>query len=221
MESLNRLLSVQNIAWQFAGYPLSYLEVIGIVSGILSVSFAAQRNVVSWSIGLVNEAAFFLIFYQVQLYAEMILQVIFALFTVYGWVIWRADAARIGPPSILTNFQRILAICAVCCLTLVFSLSIAKAHTVFPDFFPLPAASPLQDGFTAAASIVAICFLAWRVFESWFLWITVDLVSASLYFERGIPFMGALYLFFFLLALYGLMRWIREFSVSKGEACAG
>ena len=70
------------------GYSLSYVECIGTVFGLISVYFATRANILTWGTGIVNEVCLFVLFFQVQLYADMFLQVYFFGVTLYGWKQW-------------------------------------------------------------------------------------------------------------------------------------
>ena len=72
------------------GYNISYIEFTGTIFGLISVWLATKANIYTWPTGIVNQAAFFLLFYQVQLYADMFLQVYFTYVCIYGWIFWRS-----------------------------------------------------------------------------------------------------------------------------------
>jgi nicotinamide mononucleotide transporter len=52
--------------------------------------------------------------------------------------------------------------------------------------------------------------MAKRFVENWLAWIVVDLVSAALYFDRGLHITAVVYLFFTAMAMYGFFHWKRE-----------
>ena len=76
---------IENIVLQFLGYPVSYVELIGTLFGLASVYFASRANILTWGTGIVNEVFLFLLFFQIQLYADMFLQIYFFVVTLFGW----------------------------------------------------------------------------------------------------------------------------------------
>ena len=46
---------IKNIAFEVIGYPISYVELIGTIFGLLSVYFASRANILTWATGIVNE----------------------------------------------------------------------------------------------------------------------------------------------------------------------
>ena len=82
-DSLNQTLV------EVLGYPLSFLELFGTLTGLVTVWLAARAHILTWPTGLINNLAFFLIFYQVQLYSDMLLQIYFFVISLYGWWYWQ------------------------------------------------------------------------------------------------------------------------------------
>jgi nicotinamide mononucleotide transporter len=81
-------LSIENIAFTVIGYDLSDIELIGTVFGLLAVYWASRENIWTWPASVINVAAFFVLFYQVNLYSDMFLKVYFLIVTVFGWYNW-------------------------------------------------------------------------------------------------------------------------------------
>ncbi|MFM7488331.1 MAG: nicotinamide mononucleotide transporter, partial [Cytophagales bacterium] len=51
--------SHQSIFFTVLGYPMSYLEFFGTLSGAIAVWLSARGNVMSWPIGLINVTLLF------------------------------------------------------------------------------------------------------------------------------------------------------------------
>lgn len=90
----------KNIAFQILDYPLSYVELIGTLFGFLSVYLATRANILTWATGIINELFLFILFFQVQLYADMFLQIYFFIITLYGWYKWNSKktTSKFQPP---------------------------------------------------------------------------------------------------------------------------
>lgn len=208
MEFLTHYLMIDYTLVSIVEYRLSLIELLGIISGLVSVYFAARMNIWTWTSGLVNEAIFFSIFHQVQLYSDMFLQIFFATITVYGWWRWRRTKKAGALKSCKIDQLELLGYCAVVGGLAVFlGVIMSNIHKLFPELFQQAAAFPFVDSLTSAASIVATILLVKGVYQSWYFWIFVDLLSIGLYLQRGIPFMGLLYFIFLVLAIGGLVNW--------------
>lgn len=200
---------IKNIAIQIWDYPVSYIELIGTLFGLYSVYFASRANILTWATGIVNEIFLFILFFQVQLYADMFLQLYFLVVTIYGWYNWKTNNAEKINSKI--NFKNKLLIAAtIIILTTIFGFLFLNIHLYLPNYFKIKAAFPIIDSFIMILSIVATILLAKKKIENWYLWIAVDIVCVGLYFKKGIYFLSLEYLIFLGLSLYGLYNWRKQ-----------
>lgn len=141
------------------GYSLSYIEFVGALAGLLCVWLAAKSNIWTWPVGLINVACFFAIFYQIQLYSDMFLQVYFFVTSIYGWIIWaRQNQQRKLPITYIHNRQRIILGFIIIIATLLTGTFIKNIHVLFPTIFKEPASYAYLDTFVAILSVVATLF---------------------------------------------------------------
>ncbi|MGE5397275.1 MAG: nicotinamide riboside transporter PnuC [Chitinophagales bacterium] len=216
--------SVNCVVITIYNYPLSFIELIGTAFGLCSVALAAREKVLNYPIGLINVILFFLIFYQVQLYSDMILQVYFFIISIYGWWRWLSPTGefeakanhelRITNNTLKTNTGYIL---LVAIGVVILGTVVKNLHLWLPTIFKLPAAFPYLDSYVAVASMVAMYLLARKKLENWILWISVDALCIVLYFVKNIKLMSFEYLLFFLIASFGLWNWFKEFRESQFE----
>jgi nicotinamide mononucleotide transporter len=210
LDSLNRPLL------EVLGYPLTFLELFGTLSGLLTVWLAARANILTWPTGLVNNVAFFLLFYQVQLYSDMLLQVYFFGISLYGWWHWKQTRNQPGRAiSVLRRGVRMgLALVSILGVLLL-GTAMSHIHRWLPALFPEPAAFPYADAFTTVLSVLATVVMARKKIECWWLWMAVDVVSIVLYLQRGIYLIALEYVVFLLICLFGLLQWHRLYAVAK------
>lgn len=197
---------IQNSAFEVWGYTLSYVELIGTVFGFISVYFATRANILTWATGIVNEVFLFLLFFQVQLYADMFLQVYFFVVTLYGWNHWKKKKQR-EQITFLSKRQRLLVLIALILGTGAFGLFFSNIHDLFPVYFKQKAAYPFTDSLVMMASVLATVLLAKKKMENWYLWLLVDAICVALYAVKGIYFLSLEYAVFLGLVAYGLFHW--------------
>lgn len=210
------LFSIDTIAFELIGYPISYLELVGTLTGLISVFLAARSNVLTWPVGLVNVSCFFLLFYQVRLYSDMLLQVYFWGMSIWGWIHWRQqnnEGTSVRWLSVGAKW-RYAALCVVG--TLLLGALMQRIHLWLPAAFPEPAAFPYADAFTTVLSIAATVLLAQRVIETWILWILVDIAAIGIYHLKGIQLISWEYLIFLGIATWGLFNWLNLYAREKG-----
>lgn len=203
--------SISNIAFTALGYGVSYVELIATLAGLLSVYYASRANVLTWPTGIINEFGFFIIFFQVNLFADMFLQVYFFIVTIIGWRYWKKnnsalEITRLGVQQRISYL--VIAIIGACSLSLV----VANLHDFLPSIFTSPASFPFLDSVTTVLSILAMILLAQKKLETWVLWIAVDIISIFLYFQKGILFIGIEYCIFLMIATFGLINWRKQLA---------
>lgn len=201
--------NINTIAFEVLQYPVSYIELVATLFGLLSVYYATQANILTWSTGLVNVLFLFLLFYQIQLYADMFLQVYFFVVTIYGWSHWKSKSPE-NKISILAQKPRFLSLLLLITGSLLAGLFFSNIHLYLPQFFKEPASFPYIDSFVMVASIIATILLARKNIESWYLWISIDIVCTILYYQKEVYFLSLEYLIFLVLASYGCYHWKQE-----------
>ena len=210
MPDLFWLLDVKQTFFSAFGHDVSYVEFIGTVLGLISVFLAARANIFTWPTGIANALFFLVIFYQIQLYSDMFLQMYFCGMGVYGWFTWKYKAEhQQSAIRTLSNKHRLLLAALIMAAVLVIGTLISKIHTVLPQIFEKPASYPYIDTFIAVSSILAVILLARRIFETWVLWILVDITSIGLYSVKGVKLIAIEFVIFLFLAVLGVISWYR------------
>jgi nicotinamide mononucleotide transporter len=212
-----QFFDIDNVFFTVLGYPISYLEFFAVITGVVAVGLSALANVWSWVIGIVNVILYFFLFYQVQLYPDMFLQVFFLVTNIIG--LWRWTHPRPGEEdrrkelkvSFMRRSEIALVLLIVVLGTVLFGMFAGHLHEILPAVFSSPSAMPFVDSFIAVMSVVVTFYMIQKKIECWIMWITIDVVATWLYFVRDIRFTSLLYLIYCLIATYALFNWIREY----------
>jgi len=203
------LFDINRIFFQILDYPISYVEFIGTFFGLISIYLATKPNIFTWHTGIVNEIFLFILFFQVQLYADMFLQIYFFIVTLYGWYNWKRKTNEIKISTLKQKTQIIL-FAIILISTILAGFLFKNIHSLLPQFFKIEASYPFADSFVMVLSIVATVLLARKKLETWILWITVDIVCVVLYLKKEIYFLSLEYLIFLFMAIYGLFHWNKK-----------
>lgn len=209
---MNDLLDWMNSAAipSLLGTPVSWIEIIGFVTGAACVYGVARQKLWNWPIGILNNLAFTILFLGAGLYGESVLQVIFAAVAVYGWYNWvRGHARTAGRNDLpIRDASRTEAVVALAA-TALGTAGIAMILTHGTD-----SQVPWPDAFVLTASLVATYGQARKIFQHWYVWILIDVVSIPLYLSRGLTLTAILYVGFLALCIYGLIDWRRGLAVA-------
>ena len=182
------------------GVPNSWSEVLGFVSGALCVWLVARQHALNWPIGMVNNVVFFLLFWTSGLYADSWLQVIYLALAGYGWWAWLRGGERHTELHVSRTTPRqwlaLAGVGLVATAALSWILDTATDSTV-----------PLPDAVTTVLSLLATWGQARKKVESWWLWISADLVYIPLYGYKDLWLTAILYVGFLALCALGLRNW--------------
>lgn len=210
MQSITQIFSTTTIAFSILQYDVSYIELIGTLAGLLSVWWATRNNIFTWYIGFVNVLAFLLIFFQVQLYADMLLQVFYLFATAYGLYKWNKNGAQ--EELKITHIDKCGALSVTAMTVLMFSIFYAFTNllpVVFANQQLKPPAYAFADSLLSAASVVTTGLIARKRIEAWLLWIVIDFASIAMYLQKGVLFIAIEYGLFGVLAIIGYVQWKR------------
>ena len=208
---------IENIFFEVWDYPMSYIEFFGTIAGGIAIFLSAKANVWSWPLGVINVILFFFLFYQVQLYPDMFLQVFFFATNLIGWWRWthpkefEEDRKKELRVSYMKRQQFLLIAVAGICGTFLFGSLAERIHEILPALFPKASAFPYLDSFVTVLSIITTFLMIQKKIESWIFWIVIDVVATYMYFAKEIKFVAIEYLAFCFIAGFGLWNWTREY----------
>ncbi|KXK07831.1 MAG: Nicotinamide riboside transporter PnuC [Microgenomates bacterium OLB22] len=207
---VTNFFSVNTVFFTLLGYPMSYLEFFGTILNLWCVWLVARNSIWNWPIGNIAVILFGILFYQIQLYSDMVEQIYFLITGFYGWWIWSRLTKKDNTSShILKPTKNEWAIIAISTLigTGILGWLMGNIHELIPTIFTVPASFAYLDAFTTVMSFVATILMAHKKLSSWYLWILVDIIGIWLYFTKGVVFISLLYAVFLILATRGLFNW--------------
>lgn len=182
-----------------------WIELFGVVTGILYVILEVRQNRFLWPLGIVTSAAYVYIFFTGKFYADMGLQVYYVLISIYGWYYWSrggSGSSRGHLPVVRINRRQLIIVLV--------SFAFAWSGIFYLLDRYTDSGVPLGDSFTTALAIVATWMLTRKIIEQWFLWIIANVVSIGLYIYKGLYPTVILYAIYTGMAVYGYMEWRRS-----------
>ncbi|MBE1424839.1 nicotinamide mononucleotide transporter [Desulfomicrobium macestii] len=188
------------------------IEALAVLFGLLCVWFSIRQNIWCWPTGLIQVTLYIYIFYDVKLYSDLILQVIYVGLQLYGWHHWLHGGKNRDELLLSRLESRHLAlwVAAAFAGTGVWGWVMAT----YTD-----ASVPFWDAFTTVASLIAQWLMIKKKVESWYFWIVVDIVAIGVYAYKSLLLTSGLYMVFLLMATAGLVSWRNDFT-SRSESPA-
>ena len=202
---------LQKVLNYFIG--LQLWELLAVISALFYVVLAAKENIWCWPAALVSTVIYTVIFYDVYLWMDALLQIYYLAMAVFGWYCWR----KVSPPSnngggsdanssileiqswpLILHFKIIILLTAC-------SLAIGWLMDNYT-----PTDFPYLDSGTTVFAVFATYLVTKKVLENWLYWIVIDFVSIYLYIEKDLQPTVVLFSLYVVLAIVGYVMWYRK-----------
>jgi nicotinamide mononucleotide transporter len=183
-------------AW---GYPVSILESVAASTSLIGVWLGTTRKRITWPWWALSSALYGLFFYRANLLGSAALQIVFVIAAVLGWIGWEPTGAKSGR---LSNRLRIFWIVGL----------ILGWVALAPLLSRIGAAATWVDSFLFVGSFIAQILMVLQKYETWPLWLVVDVVGTALFAQQGYWFTSLLYFIFTIVAIVGWKNWYESRS---------
>jgi nicotinamide mononucleotide transporter len=178
-------------AW---GYEVSYLEFAASIVSFIGVGLGITGKRITWPWWALGSILYGVFFLQYELYASAALQLVFIAAAVVGWFGWEPTGAKPGP---LKNKYRIYVIAAIVLATLALG----------PVLKSIGAASTYVDAILFFGSLSAQVLMVYEKYDSWPIWLVVNIGYVALYSSQELLFTTLLYVAFTVMAALGWKSW--------------
>ena len=171
------------------------IESIAVIFTFISIFLTIKDNILCWPTGIIGVIFYALVFYNLNLPADFLLQLIFLIQSIFGWISWnRRDKLKI---TYLENKP------------LIVNLTVAIYMIIFSISNSLNGNMPFIDSAIATFSIMGMFLLMRKKVESWIFWIVNDILLVIMFLLNNMYLSAGLYLVFLSLAVSGLLSWIK------------
>lgn len=183
------------------------LEIAANAMTSAAIFLAGRNSVHTWWTGIIGCGLFAVLFFQWQLYADVVLQAFFIVSSMIGW--WQWTKGKQGAPLPITHagWPMLMWIAPVC-------VAATAAYGALMHFYT-DAYAPFVDSAVLVFSIAAQLLMMQRRVENWPIWILVNTIAVPLYASRGLHLTAVLYAFYWVNAVVSWISW-RKLAVNRG-----
>lgn len=181
------------------------LEIIAVVFGLFSVWYSKKVNILVYPTGIVSVVIYVYICFGAKLYADMGINFVYFVMSIYGWYVWsRKDShKKIRPISFCTKKEHLINVI----MLIVFFISLSYILTNHTD-----SNVPYWDSLTTSIFIVGMWLMAMKKVENWIFWIIGDIISIPLYFYKGLTLTSLQFTVFLVIAILGYLAWKNKYK---------
>ncbi|MCD4725875.1 MAG: nicotinamide riboside transporter PnuC [Bacteroidales bacterium] len=178
----------------------SILEAIAVFFGILSVWFAKKENILVYPSGIISVVIYIYICFFAKLYADMGINFVFFVMSVYGWFMWSRKDEEKHFLAISSCKRKDHLISAFMLVFFFITLSYFLSNYTDSNV-------PVIDSLTSSIFIVAMWLMARKKIENWIYWIIGNVISIPLYFYKDLALTSVQFTVFLVLAILGYLEW--------------
>ncbi|PQL94939.1 nicotinamide riboside transporter PnuC [Apibacter adventoris] len=185
---------------------ISGWEMIGVFFGVAEVIYAKYNKVWLYPCGITSILITIYLYFNVKLFAEIILQFYYLIMSIYGWYIWVRKRKSHLQVSYSSDKELKVAICIV-----IFSICVLY---IFLNFFT-SSDVPLWDSMVSAFAWAGMWLLTQRKIENWIFLNISNFIAIPLMLHKGLILYSILTLFLFIIALLGYNDWKKIIKKEK------
>ncbi len=193
---------------------LSYVEGVAVVTSFLCVWFYTRQNVWSWPLAIVSAVLYIFVFFQARFYAQMVLQGVYIIISIYGWYQWLYGGAQHSALKV----SRVTRATALVLAGIVVVGTGVVAYVLAT--YTTHAAIPFWDALTTVMSLTAQWMLAKKILENWLVWIVADIIYVGMFVYQGLYLTAILYAGFWVLAILGFLAWRKSMRAESATGSA-
>ena len=180
----------------------SIMEWLVFICALIYIIFIALENSIGWLFGFLSSFFSVYICYQVGLFLESGLNILYCIIGIYGWHQWlygsyERKEIMVTQLSFKKNFLLFLIGIIFWLLFGFFAKSFSKQVL------------PYLDAFITAFSIIATWMTAKKYIENWIYWIFIDALSIILFASREYYLLAFLNFIYIIIAVFGFLKWRR------------
>jgi len=189
---LQQLIDTSNWEWLAVILALAYLLL------------AVKENLWCWPAAFVSTAIYTILFFEVSLYMESALNIYYLLMAIYGWYQWQylTEGKKVKPVNVW-SVRKHLTIIASTSILIYLSGFLLEKYTS-QEFAYI-------DSFTTWFAVITTYMVTQKVLENWIYWIVIDVVSISLYLQKGFALTSVLFVCYVVIAAFGWLKWKKHY----------
>ena len=182
------------------------IEIVAVVTGLLSVWFSKKINVLVFPIGIISVLLYVFIFIKNELYANAVINFIYFLISVFGWWNWK----RTNDKSLKSNGKEELKVTFLNGKENIIVYSLFTITFLSIVIFSNSVIATKLDYITSAAGLIAMMLTSLKKVENWIFYLFADIVLIPLCIYNGLYLTSLQYVAYTILAIMGLISWSKE-----------
>ena len=184
------------------------LEIFAVIFALIYLFLAMKQNIACWYAAFISTLIYIIIYWDVSLYMESLLNFYYLLMAIYGWINWNKKSQIDKNYVISWSYQNhIVVILLILILTVISGFSLQITDAVYPYL----------DSFTTWASVITTFMVAQKILSNWIFWIIINSVAIFLNFDRELYLTVILLMTYQVMSVYGYYQWRKSYYEYKSQ----
>ncbi len=205
---------MNNIVDYFVKLP--FWELTAVCLSIAYVVLVAQNNRWCWPAALISTLIFTILFLDVSLLMESLLNLYYMAMAVYGWIHWHR-VARDNTGRVLSDELPIARWTWQLHSKLIFLLSGLSLGLGYLMENYTSADYAYLDTFTTVFAVFTTYLVTIKLLENWLYWFVINSLSVFLYLQKGLEPTAALATFNILMCVIGWFKWQKIYQQQQPQ----
>ena len=184
------------------------LEIIAVITGMLSIWYSYRINILVYPIGMISLALYVFIFIKNGLYANAVINFLYFVISIFGW--WNWLRQRTTDNGQQTTDKDELKVSYLSKKENAITITILVILIFFINLFTTNDLSIRLDYYTSAAGLIAMVLTSFKKVENWFFYLVADIVLIPLCIYNGLYLTSIQYVAYTILAIMGYINWNKE-----------
>lgn len=190
---------------------MSGWELLAVLLAVAYLLLAVRQNRWCWAAAFVSTAIFTVLFWNVQLLMQSLLNGYYMIMAVYGWWHWQHGQGEDGAlPITRWPIRRHALTIGLITLCAAISGYLLSNHS--------DAAWPYLDSFVTWGAVITTFMVARKVLENWSYWMVINSLAIFLFIDRGMALTALLHVSYLVISVFGWISWHRDYRRQGCEA---
>ena len=184
------------------------LEIIAVITGMLSIWYSYRINILVYPIGMISLALYVFIFIKNGLYANAVINFLYFVISIFGWWNWLRQRTTDNGQQITDKGE--LKVSYLSKKENVITITILVILIFFINLFTTNDILIRLDYYTSAAGLIAMVLTSFKKVENWFFYLVADIVLIPLCIYNGLYLTSIQYVAYTILAIMGYINWKKQ-----------
>ena len=203
---------IDTVIFELAGRPVLLIDLLSSVLGLICVFLAGRNSKYTFWVGYLYTTALFLLFWNKNLYASLLLQPVSLAINILGHYRWThpkagqessKDSSRLRVSS-LTPAAVVLCVAGTMIVAGLWGWTLDRLFPADPH--------PYLDCMVTALILLAQLLSSLKKWECWVVWLLVNLTQIALHLSVGNIFMPIVCALYLINGLWSLFTWMKLYK---------